>query len=158
MIFDLRNPSVSDWHLHLADDHERLNFPDAHFQFMLKIASALLKKHLIDEVQWLDMYDVALGARDDAHEKRADHPCAIVVSSKQALVDVETGQVRGYTKHGTFRLEGLFDYCNFTRDPTGRMSAMDKGLYKVIGVFESPDLVRIEGRLYRITAEPGTPS
>lgn len=151
MIFDLRNPSVSDWHHHLADDHERINFPDVHFQFLLKIANALLKKHLIDQLQWLDMYDVALGAKDDAHEKQANHPCAIVMSEKQALADVETGQVRGYTKHGTFRLDGMDDFCHFTRDATGRMTAMDKRLDRQAGRFESEDLVRIEGRLYRLS-------
>ncbi len=158
MIFDLRNPSVSDWHEHLADDHERINFPDTHFQFLLKIANALLKKQLIDELQWLDMYDIALGARDDAHEKQASHPCAIVMSERQALVDVETGQVRGHTKHGTFRLDGMDDYCHFTRDPSGRMTARDKKLYQEFGRFESEELVRIKGRLYRVTAEPGTQS
>ncbi|HAC68581.1 MAG TPA: hypothetical protein DCP19_12045 [Pseudomonas sp.] len=66
MIIDMHNPSTVGWDRQLTSDHERLNYPDVRFEFLMRIANRLLKLDRIENPRWRYLYDASQGARGGA--------------------------------------------------------------------------------------------
>lgn len=93
MIFDSLNPSLAGLRQYLADEHDRLNYPDMWHRFCTLGAVMLLERQVIDQPECAELCELADAGRDHAMEVWTTWPRGWDIRLSYELTCPETGEV-----------------------------------------------------------------
>ncbi|WP_137279208.1 hypothetical protein [Pseudomonas rhizoryzae] len=152
MFLDPDNPTVTALQDYLADERDRLNFPDMWHRFCTSAAIALLERRTISHPDCVEFCELADAGLDDAIEARTTWPRGWDIHLNYTLTNPETGETWATCSGSSFvRPEmGLYPVGHFTRREEGRIYLVDMFQRQVLGVFVTPTAAEIDGRIYEM--------
>jgi len=94
-------PSVANWRRLLADERERLNFPDLFYRQLQTMADALLASGEVDPAEHLDMIHMAAAGREHAQDCQLEAHQVYWRTGTYQLIN-DAGQTPGMLANGRY--------------------------------------------------------
>ncbi len=173
MIFDPQTPSLPNLKAQFENEHERLNFPELWHRNCIALAVGLFERQIIDHPTCVERCEVADAGLENALDIHATWPRGWDISLSYALTCQATGEVWATAGGCSFisRHLGLNPVGHFSRQDDGRIYLVDMFQRHPYGVFVTPTVADIGGRLFEMVLkgrwdgqnvvpieEPDTPS
>ncbi|WP_145150943.1 hypothetical protein [Pseudomonas oryzihabitans] len=152
MLFDPDNPTVLGLREYLADERDRLNFPEMWHRFCTAGALTLLEQRAISQPDCVELFETADAGLDHALEIHATWPRGWEITLSYELTCPTTGEVWATSGGPSFvRPElGRPPVGQFSRRGEGRIYLVDMRQEQILGVFVTPTAAEIDGRLYEM--------
>ncbi|RED07010.1 hypothetical protein [Ectopseudomonas oleovorans] len=152
MLFDPDNTTVTGLRDYLADERDRLNFPEMWHRFCTTGALALLERRAISQPDCVEFCELADAGLDCSLEIHATWPRGWDIRLSYELTCPLTGNVWATSGGPSFvRPElGRLPVGQFSRRGEGRIHLVDMRQEQILGVFVTPTTAEIEGRLYEM--------
>lgn len=152
MFLDPDNPTVTGLRDYLADERDRLNFPEMWHRFCTSAALALLERRTISQPDCVELCELADAGLDCSLEIHATWPRGWDIRLSYQLTCPDTGEVWATSGGPSFvRLElGRLPVGQFSRRGEGRIHLVDMRQEQILGVFVTPTAAEIDGRRYEM--------
>lgn len=152
MLFDPDNPTVTGLRDYLADERDRLNFPEMWHRFCTTAALALLGRKAISQPECVEFCELADAGLDHALEIHATWPRGWDIRLSYELTCTGTGEIWAKSGGPSFVRPqlGMFPVGQFSRRDEGRIYLTDMHQQQIFGVFVTPTAAEIDGRTYEM--------